>query len=83
MAWYRKKPAVVEAIQFDGMNYSACARFMGYPNPFHTDMGNQIIFIETLEGEMAAHEGDYIIRGVKGEYYPCKPDIFRQTYELV
>ncbi len=82
MAWYRKKSVVVEAIQFDGMNYYDCARFMGYPNPFHTDMGSRIIFIETLEGEMAAHEGDYIISGVKGEYYPCKPDIFRQTYEL-
>lgn len=80
---YRKKPVVIDAIQFDGKNYMECAAFMQYPNPFHTDMGSEIIFIDTLEGTMEARKGDYIIRGVKGEYYPCKPDVFRQTYEPV
>lgn len=80
---YRKKPVVIEAIQFDGENYVECAAFMQHPNPFHTNMSREVIFIDTLEGTMEAQKGDYIIRGVKGEYYPCKPDVFRQTYEPV
>lgn len=80
---YRKKPVVIEAIRFDGTNYAECAAFMRYPNPFHTNMSRGVIFIDTLEGTMEASSGDYIIRGVSGEYYPCKPDIFRQIYEPV
>lgn len=73
----------MEAIQFNGYNYVDVCEFMGFPNPFHTDMNEQAIFINTLEGEMKASKGDYIIRGVKGEYYPCKPDVFKEIYEKV
>jgi hypothetical protein len=76
---YRKKPVVIEAIIFEGRNHKECLEFIGknydktlnYPN------------IKTLEGIMRVDEGDYIIKGVKGEFYPCKPDIFEMTYEKV
>ena len=80
MAKYRKKPVVIEAIQFNGENQSDVAEFMGemIRANFFPD-----ILIETLEGTMKANIGDYIIKGVKGEFYPCKPDIFEATYEKV
>lgn len=53
-------------------------------SPFAQDKeGNTVMLIETLEGVMIAQQGDYIIKGIKGEIYPCKPDIFEQTYENV
>lgn len=86
MAQFRKKPVIIDAVQFDGdfrdldcfpieeVRYFRCG----------IDENNQpCIKIPTLEGEMIASVGDYIIRGVMGEYYPCKPDIFEMTYELV
>lgn len=78
---FRKKPVVIEAIQFDGENYHDCTAFMGFPNPFHTDISRDVIFIETLEGTHEARKGDFIIKGVNGEFYPCKPDIFAKIYE--
>ena len=79
---YRKKPVVIEAIQFTGTDYSTiqCGFFMdnkwfkieGYPAKH--------FFIETLEGVHRADVGDWIIKGVKGEFYTCKPDIFEMTY---
>ena len=71
MAKYRKKPVVIEAIQFTGDNCEEIKEFGAY------------IVIKTLEGKMIALPGDWIIKGVKGEFYPCKPDIFEKTYELV
>lgn len=82
---YRKNPVVIDAIQFkdDPDTLIEIQEFMGggelrisYENP-----DNPVIKIETLEGVMEASVGDFIIRGVKGEYYPCKPDIFEQTYK--
>lgn len=81
---YRKKPVVIEAVRFgeDG-------KFVGV-TPTWMDAAamdgrvyrqDQSIFIVTLEGEMRADRGDWIIRGVQGELYPCKPDIFAATYE--
>ena len=83
---FRKKPIVIEAIQFTGSNLFDCLRFMGVPenvvnNPeLHA---TDCPVIDTPEGCMTASPGDWIIRGVKNEYYPCKPDIFAATYEEV
>lgn len=94
MAKFRKKPVVIEAIQFTEAIRDA-ALFDGAPLPPWVVLGrrrlhpptrkvyNAEVFIETLEGRMEVSIGDWIIRGVKGEYYPCKPDIFEATYEPV
>ena len=85
MAQYRKKPVVIEAVQYNGMNSSEIAEFMGIMIRTKTvpEIGNPYgkVTIETLEGTMTASENDFIIRGVQGEFYPCKPDIFELTYE--
>ncbi len=78
MPTFRKKPVVIEAVQWRGNNQSEVADF--YPMVSGA-FGSTSLFIETLEGNMRADVGDWIIRGVKGEYYPCKPDIFAATYE--
>lgn len=83
---YRKKPVEIEAIQFEDNSDRICeiAEFMGGDlRVNYEDKDNPYIPIETLEGTMKASVGDYIIKGVKGEFYPCKPDIFEQTYEKV
>lgn len=77
MAKYRKKPVVIEAVQYDG---SFPLDFLGDSENVYK-AGNRTIAIETLEGTMRADVGDWIIRGVQGELYPCKPDIFEATYE--
>lgn len=86
MAWYRKKPVTIEAVQFDGLNPTEIKDFVGenceveiYDNGVTPPVAH--IVIHTLEGDMEVSKGDYVIKGVKGEFYPCKPDIFRQTYE--
>jgi hypothetical protein len=84
---YRKKPVVIEAKQYTGLNGSEIAKFIG-AGILESEKrigGNWIkgFEIQTLEGPHIATEGDYIIKGVKGEFYPCKPDIFEQTYEKV
>ena len=86
MAKFRKKPVVIDAVQYDG-NFR-CLDCFSISEVSHfivskDSEGNQCIKIPTLEGEMIASIGDYIIRGVQGEYYPCKPDIFEMTYETV
>ena len=74
---YRKKPVVIDAVQFT-------AREQGWPKGWPVEnwhySGEQLV-IPTLEGSMCANLGDWIIRGVKVEFYPCKPDIFAATYE--
>ena len=95
MAKYRKRPVVIDAIQWTGENLSEVLEFTGkhpswdkwfssfeeYENHVREDCS--IFKIITLEGTMEASPGDWIIRGVKGEHYPCKPDIFDATYERV
>lgn len=76
---YRKKPVVIEAIQWIGNNLSEIDNFIGRT----VDNKETTLVIHTLEGDMEASIGDYIIKGVKGEFYPCKPDIFDKTYEEV
>lgn len=84
MAKYRKKPVVIEAIQWDGRNLSEIEDFVGKRiRTSYYDNGEEFLVIQTLEGNMHASCGDYIIKGIKGEFYPCKPDIFEQTYESI
>ncbi len=81
---YRKKPVVIDAIQWTGEqgNLLEIAQLAGSGNrPVEKD-GTSLI-ISTIEGDMIASLNDWIIKGVKGECYPCKPDIFEQTYEKV
>ena len=78
---YRKKPIVIEAIQWNGTNVDEVADFMER-SAVMTDEDDRF-HIPTLEGDIWASKGDFIIKGVKGEFYPCKPDIFAATYEPV
>lgn len=84
---YRKKPVVIEARQFTPQNILDLRDWItsgghgAYPG-WNRSVGDYIE-IDTLEGVMRATIGDWIIRGVQGEFYPCKPDIFEQTYEPV
>lgn len=81
MSAYRKKPVVIEAIHYRGEeDFNLVRLLVGTSRPIH-QMGDGKLGIETLEGVMTANPGDYIIKGVKGECYPCKPDIFAATYE--
>lgn len=80
MSEFRKKPVVIEAVQWTGENKTEIQSFCPVIQdgaPFKTPA----LFIDTAEGVMRADVGDWIIRGVKGEFYPCKPDIFAATYE--
>ena len=90
MPKFRKKPVVIEAIQWNGNNFDEIksftninARYYSYYEHNEYYESKNTLVIKTLEGDMVASKGDYIIRGVKGEYYPCKPDIFEATYEKV
>ena len=82
---FRKKPVVVDAWKWGGI-YNAEVKALvaiAHPKIVPCKSGNKVewLSISTLEGDMRAMPGDWIIRGVKGEYYPCKPDIFEATYE--
>lgn len=79
---YRKKPIIIEAVQYNGENIEEIKAFMVGGSRKIAIKENSVI-ISTLEGDMTASKGDFIIRGVSGEYYPCKPDIFEKTYEMV
>ena len=83
MAKYRKKPVVIEAWQLADEVFDA-----PHPSDLHIvgveyDPVLRCAFVDTLEGMMRANVGDWIIKGIKGELYPCKPDIFEATYEKV
>ena len=80
---FRKKPVVIEAIQWTGKNQVEVSAFMGGQELNLNSQGIGTIMIRTLEGRLIALKEDWIIKGVKGELYPCKPDIFEQTYEPV
>ena len=81
---YRKKPVIIEAIQWTGDNYNEMDGFITVDHGYQADFGGNLgVAIPTLEGVMIAQEGDYIIKGVNGEFYPCKPDIFVKTYDSV
>ena len=76
---YRKKPVTIEAIQWNGENLSEIDEFTEGKVKNH----ESVLIITTLEWDMYASLSDYIIKGVNGEFYPCKPDIFAKTYEDV
>ena len=84
---FRKKPVIIEAIQFKGTNYLEVAKFLkkDLEGAKFDRNGKQCVSfsIYTLEGVMKVEIGDWVIKGVKGEYYPCKPDIFKKSYEEV
>ena len=77
---FRKKPVVIDAWKWTGNAFDAFVNDL----PKGVYLGdNQTLLIPTLEGQMTASKGDWIIKGVNNEYYPCKPDIFKKTYEEV
>jgi len=90
---YRKKPVVIEAIRYNQLNREEICSFVGLN--LKTELESETAYlagmgppafsltIPTLEGDHKAMPGDYIIKGIKGEFYPCKPDIFNATYEPV
>ena len=82
---YRKKPVVIDAIQWDGINEAEISRFVADKDLyfFDEDRVRGGLVIKTLEGENSASIGDYIVKGVDGEFYPCKPDVFEKTYEPI
>ena len=93
---YRKKPVVIEAVEWTGENLIEIITFIDGSAPDltsstaenrwydYTDIvHNEGLIIKTLEGQHIASVGDFIIKGVQGEFYPCKPDIFAKTYEKV
>ena len=89
MAKYRKKPVVIDAVRYNG--WREMVIFTERPTWLMVALDSNVIFLDdsdenlkinTLEGAMVANVGDYIIRGVKGEIYPCKPDIFEMSYTL-
>lgn len=87
MARYRKKPVVIEAVIFASSEknhvYKWATMIQMDVELGTNENGEPILKIPTLEGEMVCSIGDYLIKGVKGELYPCKPDIFEMTYEEV
>jgi hypothetical protein len=85
MAKYRKKPVEIEAIQFVSDNIEKVYELLG-KNLIVTPLANGegiSHFVRTLEGDMELSWNDYVIKGIKGEFYPCKPDIFELTYDKV
>lgn len=87
---YRKKPVVIEAMKVSELLSTVSTREEKWPRwaieSFDSGMirlGNHSVEIATLEGDMVGNAGDWVIRGIKGELYPCKPDIFAATYEDV
>ena len=83
MAQFRKKPVVINALQWDGENMYPMMEFSDGSDDFGFQDHKKTMTIDTLEGTMTAEKGDWIIQGVQGEFYPCKPDIFEATYEAV
>ena len=91
---YKKKPVVIEAIQFNRSNHNEIKDFVGDSfklkpryispsSPAERSYTGGGIYITTLEGDHLVSLGDFVIKGIKGEFYPCKPDIFKTTYEEV
>lgn len=82
---YKTKPCEIEAIKWTGFNISEIKSFVGNQlicEKYDNDSDCVKMKIHTLEGDMEITEGDYIIKGLRGEFYPCKPDVFKRKYEL-
>ncbi len=92
MGKYRKLPIEIEAIQWSGINLQEIVDFAGNKLTYRIidtawQVGKGVPYVDveiiTLEGDMKVNIGDYIIKGVNGEFYPCKSDIFKKTHEKV
>lgn len=90
MAKYRKRPVIIEAVQLRWDTGDEMRDFIGFgelidgkPEPWQDEENKIHLDIPTLEGVMHAQENDWIIKGVKGEYYPIKDEIFKETYDFV
>lgn len=81
MRYFKKRPVIITAIQWNGNNFDELEVFSSGRNI--TSNSDGTLTICTLEGNHIAQKGDWIIRGIQGEVYPCKPDIFNQTYDEV
>jgi len=79
---YIKKRVQVTAVQWDGRNFDEISKFSNGEVSLLSENSDKLV-IPTLEGEMHARKGDYIIKGVLGELYPCKPEAFKKTYDKV
>ena len=81
---YRKKPVVIEAMEFTDktkdqvFNWVSCNHY-----PHHDENGEPVLMLQTLSGDVTIRFGDYVLKGVAGEFYPCKSNIFKETYEEV
>ena len=82
MSKYRKKPVEIEAVKFDGTDESVEWLLRQLKSGEICRVCNKL-YIKTLEGVMEGKVGDYVIKGINGEFYPCKPDIFEKTYDKV
>ena len=91
---FQKKPVIIEALEWDGSSHRPMFDFLGgeqsssigtHGKNFYIDYAKVTggLIIKTLEGEHLANIGDWIIKGVEGEYYPCKPSVFKKTYDRV
>jgi hypothetical protein len=89
MGTYRKKPVEIEAVLWTGENWNEVVEFVratGKPEDFAKvvyDQSSHLLLVSTLEGRVRCSMGDWLLRGVKGEYYPCRADIFEATYDEV
>ena len=87
----RKKPVEIDCVQWTGSNDKEILDFCGRDNAYFTRLinnnpdSNEIwdLYIRTLEGDHRAEHNDYIIKGVNGEFYPCKEEIFHKTYDII
>lgn len=82
---YKKKPVIIEALQWNGNNFKEIKDFTNksFPTKRIIKQSDDTLLIHTLEGDMKVDKNDFIIKGIQGEFYPCKPDIFRKTYESI
>ena len=78
---YSKKPVAIEAIQLTDDNHSEIIQWLSSYNVESYTLNSSEFYVKTLEGDMKANVGDYIIKGVKNEFYPCREDIFKMTYD--
>lgn len=83
MPFFRNKPVIREAMQFTEETKNQCFHWISGNHSADWEGKEEVIKIQTLEGVMTARKGDWIIKGVNGEFYPCKSDIFEKTYEPV
>jgi len=78
---FRKKPVVIEAMEVPRIDTPTAAKVTAWCHAAYVRASDKHLVISTLEGEMSVSAGDFIIKGVNGEFYPCKPDIFAKTYD--